>query len=80
MANLNGKVIKTIAKSQIQKENISNEEKNLILVFEDDTQHVINGGLSTVNKMLSSVNNQIEQLQARAESLTELQTAITEIL
>lgn len=80
MAEFNKKTIKTITVSPIQKDGVTNAEKTLILTFEDDTQQIINGGLSFVQRLIAGVSDNLTQLQDRKVSLQGLEVAINEVI
>ena len=69
MADFQGKKIKQVNYSPIQKEGATNENKAVIVAFTDDTQKILNGGLSTLTR----------QGEALAENIAKQTTDLGEI-
>jgi hypothetical protein len=72
MATLNGKTVKSKFVSPHQKEGVSDNEKTLIIVAEDDTQITINGGMLNLQRQLTSISNQIAQAEDRKAEIEAL--------
>ena len=76
MSTLNGKTVKQVSFSPVQKVGATAESKAVIVVFEDDTQQVINGGITSLTNQATSLQNQIAQAGTRMQELNDLKALV----
>jgi predicted nucleic acid-binding Zn-ribbon protein len=69
MATLNGKTVKKVIYSPAQKEGATNETKTLIVIYDDDNQQLLNGGVDMLKKQIAAAEKQVEELSKRIEEL-----------
>lgn len=65
--------------TEVQKAGATNDTKAVIVVFEDDTQLVVNSGVTALNNQASSITAQITQATGRLQEINDLKTLIAAI-
>lgn len=79
MSTFNGKTVKQVSFSPVQKAGAINDTKAVIVVFEDDTQLVVNNGVTALNNQATAITAQITQSTGRLQEINDLKTAIAAI-
>ena len=79
MATFNKKTVSKVSYSSVQAEGVSADKKAVAVLFEDGSQMVINGGLSSIKNMIVQTEKQISDLQDRLAELKDMEAAISSI-
>ena len=76
MSTFNGKTVKQVSFSPVQKIGVTPDTKAVIVVFEDDTQLVVNNGVAALNSQATSFQNQIAQAGTRLQEINDLKALV----